>query len=48
MSLHKHRSRIITQGRSRLPQRAFLRATGFDDAAMEKSIIGIEIGRAHV
>jgi len=41
MSLHKHRSRIVTQGRSRLPQRAFLRATGFDDAAMEKSIVGI-------
>jgi len=41
MSLHKHRSHIITKGRSRLPQRAFLRATGFDDAAMEKSIVGI-------
>lgn len=41
MSLHKHRSRSITHGRSRLPQRAFLRATGFDDAALEKSIVGI-------
>ncbi len=41
MSLHKHRSRLITEGRSRLPQRAFLRATGFDDAAMDKSIVGI-------
>jgi dihydroxy-acid dehydratase len=41
MSLHKHRSRLITQGRSRLPQRAFLRATGFDDSSMEKSIVGI-------
>ncbi|HTR01333.1 MAG TPA: dihydroxy-acid dehydratase [Candidatus Acidoferrum sp.] len=41
MSLHKHRSRTITDGRSRLPQRAFLRATGFDDAAMAKSIVGI-------
>ena len=41
MSLHKHRSRTITRGRSRLPQRAFLRATGFDDADMDKSIVGI-------
>jgi len=41
MSLKKHRSREITRGDSRMPQRAFLRATGFDDAAMEKSIVGI-------
>ncbi len=41
MSLKKHRSRVITRGDSRMPQRAFLRATGFDDAAMEKSIVGI-------
>ena len=41
MSLKKHRSRVITRGDSRMPQRAFLRATGFDDAAMEKSLVGI-------
>ncbi len=41
MSLHKHRSRMITQGLSRLPLRAFLRATGFDDKSMAKSIVGI-------
>ena len=41
MSLKKHRSRVVTRGDSRMPQRAFLRATGFDDAAMEKSIVGI-------
>lgn len=41
MSLHKHRSRMITDGLSRLPLRAFLRATGFDDKSMQKSIVGI-------
>ena len=41
MSLKKHRSRVVTRGDSRMPQRAFLRATGFDDAAIEKSIVGI-------
>jgi dihydroxy-acid dehydratase len=40
-SLHKHRSHLITEGRSRLPQRAFLRATGFDDTSMKKSIVGV-------
>lgn len=41
MSLHKHRSRMVTQGLTRTPHRAFLRATGFDDAALEKSMVGI-------
>lgn len=41
MSLHKHRSRMVTQGLTRAPHRAFLRATGFDDEALEKSIVGI-------
>ena len=41
MSLHKHRSRMVTQGLSRAPHRAFLRATGFDDDALNKSIVGI-------
>jgi dihydroxy-acid dehydratase len=41
MSLHKHRSHIVTHGLTRAPHRAFLRATGFDDAALEKSIVGI-------
>ncbi len=36
MSLHKHRSRWITRENSRLPQRAFLRETGFDDVDMGK------------
>ncbi len=40
-SLHKHRSRAVTEGVARAPHRAFLRATGFDDAALEKSIVGI-------
>lgn len=41
MSLHKHRSRVVTDGVSRAPHRAFLRATGMDDAALQKSFVGI-------
>src|SRR3546814_1117723 len=41
MSLHKHRSRMVTDGLTRAPHRAFLRATGFDDDALKKSIVGI-------
>jgi dihydroxy-acid dehydratase len=40
-SLHKHRSHTVTEGVARAPHRAFLRATGFDDAALGKSIVGI-------
>ncbi|WP_157269628.1 dihydroxy-acid dehydratase [Azohydromonas aeria] len=40
-SLHRHRSRVVTQGVTRAPHRAFLRATGFDEAALAKSIVGI-------
>jgi len=39
--LHKHRSRMVTQGATRSPHRAFLRATGMDDAALQKSFVGI-------
>lgn len=41
MSLHKHRSRMVTQGLTRAPHRAFLRGTGFDDAALQKSMVAI-------
>ena len=41
MSLHKHRSRIITEGLARAPQRAFLRATGLDERDFDKSFVGI-------
>src|SRR3546814_10937365 len=41
MSLHKHRSRMVTDGLTRAPHRAFLRATGFDDDTLQKSIVGI-------
>src|ERR1700761_3479900 len=41
MSLHKHRSKMVTDGVTRAPHRAFLRATGLDDAAMQKSFVGI-------
>jgi dihydroxy-acid dehydratase len=41
MSLHKHRSRFITEGLARAPQRAFLRATGLDERDYDKSFVGI-------
>ena len=41
MSLHKHRSRVITHGLARAPQRAFLRATGLDEEDFNKSFVGI-------
>ena len=41
MSLHKHRSRVVTDGLARAPHRAFLRATGLDDDALQKSFVGI-------
>lgn len=40
-TLHKQRSRMITQGATRAAHRAFLRATGLDDESMEKSFVGI-------
>lgn len=39
--LHKHRSRTVTDGPSRAAHRAFLRATGLDDADMDKSMVCI-------
>jgi dihydroxy-acid dehydratase len=41
MNLHKHRSRMVTDGLARAPQRAFLRATGLDDTDLQKSFVGI-------
>jgi dihydroxy-acid dehydratase len=41
MSLHKHRSRFVTEGLARAPQRAFLRATGLDERDFGKSFVGI-------
>lgn len=40
-NLHKHRSRIVTQGAARAAHRAFLRATGLDDEAIEKSFVAV-------
>lgn len=40
-NLHKHRSRMVTDGVTRAPHRAFLRATGLDDAAMQKPFVAI-------
>lgn len=41
MSLHKHRSRVVTEGAARAPHRAFLRAAGLDDGDLQKSFVGI-------
>src|SRR6185503_5695522 len=35
------RSRIVTEGMQRAPNRAMLRAVGFEDADFEKPIVGI-------
>lgn len=40
-NLHKHRSRAIVDGVTRAPHRAFLRATGMDEAAMQKPFVAI-------
>ena len=39
--LHKHRSKVITEGPSRAAHRAFLRATGLDDEDLNKSMVAI-------
>jgi dihydroxy-acid dehydratase len=41
MSLHKHRSRVVTEGPDRASHRAFLRATGLDEKDLAKSFVGI-------
>lgn len=40
-SLHKHRSRAVTEGPGRAAHRGFLRATGMDDETLAKSMVGI-------
>ncbi|ASW02439.1 dihydroxy-acid dehydratase [Paraburkholderia aromaticivorans] len=40
-NLHKHRSRRVTDGVTRAPHRAFLRATGLDDESMQKPFVAI-------
>src|SRR5256885_2150773 len=40
------RSRIITQGIARSPNRAMLRAVGFDDADLDKPIVGVPNGHS--
>lgn len=39
--LHKHRSKMVTQGPTRASHRAFLRASGMGDEDMDKSLVGI-------
>ena len=39
--LGKHRSRMVTEGVTRAPHRAFLRATGLDDESMQKPFVAI-------
>ncbi|MDN5871088.1 MAG: dihydroxy-acid dehydratase [Nitrococcus sp.] len=45
MMADNRRSRVITQGVARTPNRAMLRAVGFKDADFEKPIVGV--GNAH-
>ena len=42
------RSHVVTQGPSRAPNRAMLRAVGFDDADFEKPIVGIASGHSTI
>lgn len=41
MQLHKHRSRVVTEGIQRAPHRAFLRSMGLNDAEQNKSFIAV-------
>jgi dihydroxy-acid dehydratase len=43
---YNRRSRIITQGMARSPNRAMLRAVGFGDADFEKPIVGVANGHS--
>ncbi|MHB8422292.1 MAG: dihydroxy-acid dehydratase [Leptospirales bacterium] len=43
-----HRSRTVTQGVQRSPNRALLRATGFGDGDFEKPIVGVANGASNI
>jgi dihydroxy-acid dehydratase len=43
---HNRRSRLITQGIARSPNRAMLRAVGFDDGDFDKPIVGVANGHS--
>src|SRR5512138_160058 len=46
MPAYNRRSRLITQGVARSPNRAMLRAVGFGDADFDKPIVGIANGHS--
>ncbi|HEX4928602.1 MAG TPA: dihydroxy-acid dehydratase [Burkholderiales bacterium] len=46
MPAYNRRSRLITQGVARSPNRAMLRAVGFGDADFEKPIVGVANGHS--
>jgi dihydroxy-acid dehydratase len=46
VSASNRRSRTITQGVARSPNRAMLRAVGFGDGDFDKAIIGIASGHS--
>ena len=46
MATYNRRSRLITQGVARSPNRAMLRAVGFGDADFEKPIVGVANGHS--
>ena len=43
---NNRRSRIITEGFARSPNRAMLRAVGFDDGDFDKPIVGVANGHS--
>src|SRR5579859_6065977 len=46
MPSYNRRSRLITQGPARSPNRAMLRAVGFGDADFDKPIVGVANGHS--
>ena len=46
MPSYNRRSRLITQGIARAPNRAMLRAVGFGDADFDKPIVGVANGHS--
>ena len=45
---YNRRSRLITQGVARSPNRAMLRAVGFGDGDFEKPIVGVANGHSNM
>ena len=48
MTLKNRRSRTVTQGDERAPNRAMMRAVGFSDADFQKPIVGVANGQSNI